>query len=151
MNQTRWNYPLNQQNLLIIHFNAWLTVTTRGCKAVSLRPGGGLGTCLSRDPVSLPSVGKRGQDPVPRGLSWSSGLPRDHWCVCGFTLSAANAKKAWWMQNAASPNTQEMPLRLWPRSFCFSPPKLSQTSQTPPEKQSTNVDLKELLIIRSRV
>lgn len=151
MNQTRWNYPLNQQNLLIIHFNAWLIVTTKGCKAVSLSgQAAGWERVCPETPCHCHLLRNRGGIPVPRGLSRSTGLPWDHWCVCRFTLSAADGKKARRMQNAVSPDTWEMPLRLWFRLFCFFPPKIFTDKPDAPRKVEHQSGFEELLVIRSK-
>lgn len=60
-----WNYPLNQQNLLVIRFNAWLILTTKGHKAIPFSGHAAGWECvcpLHRDLVPLPSVEKPGWD-----------------------------------------------------------------------------------------
>lgn len=65
MDQTSWNYSLNQQNLLVTGFKAWLILTVKGLKAAPFSGHAAGWECdcpLGRDLAPLPSVEKLGWD-----------------------------------------------------------------------------------------
>lgn len=65
MDQTSWNYSLNQQNLLVTGFKAWLILTAKGLKAAPFTGHAAGWECacpLCRDLAPLPSVEKLGWD-----------------------------------------------------------------------------------------
>lgn len=112
MDQTSWNYPLNQQNLLVLCFNAWLMLTSKGQAAAGNVPVHG------QSPRASPICWELGWDSRAVGLCGSRGCPGSSsaWGPGRVTLPAAPGKS---LVNAkrCSPKCLECALVIMTQAF----------------------------------